>query len=141
MEAIAKNRAIADAGFLFALINKKDSNHQKAKEAAANHASRKWITSCFVFHEVFHLLRSRDHSHIIPYLFDMGISELLEVFKFEKVQLIELRDIIEKYPKIDLADASLICLAGVPRPRGYFYYRQKRFLNMSLGADKDFQYS
>lgn len=114
MEKIARTKALADSGFLYSLINAKDPNHNTSKIAAKKH-DRQWITTCFVFREVFVLLNNRKPGfpHLIPNLFNMGKSNLLEIVNFEKSQLISIEDIIKKYSdrKLDLADASLILLA------------------------------
>jgi hypothetical protein len=111
MEKKPSEKIIADSGFLFALINKKDSKHIKAKEAADKY-SKKWITTCFVFHEVFYLL-NEPHHHLIPNIFSMEKTGLREVVGFERNQLFEIEKIVKKYSdqKLDFADASLILLA------------------------------
>ena len=112
MEKITRKTAIVDSGFLYALINKKDPNHEKVKKSASKH-NRRWMTTHFVFHEVFVLLNSRSFPYLIPNLFLMVKTELLEIVDFEKNQLIEIESIVTKYAdqKLDLADASLILLA------------------------------
>jgi predicted nucleic acid-binding protein len=113
MEKKISEKAIADSGFLYALINRKDPNHERAKKGIAK-CNKKWITTCFVFHEVFFLLHKR-HYHLIPNLFQMEKTKLLEILAFECSQLIDIEIIVSKYAdrKLDIADASLIFLAGI----------------------------
>ncbi len=94
-----KKTAIADSGFLYALINKKDPHHESAKKSV-NAFDRQWITTCFVFHEVFVLLNNRKPSfpHLIPNLFQMPKTGLLEIIDFEKNQLLELEKIVKNTP-------------------------------------------
>lgn len=109
-----RETASVDSGFLYALINRNDSNHEKAKKAAQKY-DKQWITTCFVFHEVFVLLNDRDPGcpHLIPKLFEMEKRGLLHVVDFEKAWLVEIEHIVKKYSdqRLDLADASLIFLA------------------------------
>lgn len=113
MEKKAKKTAITDSGFLYALINQKDPNHQSAKISAGKY-DYQWITTCFVFHEVFVLLNNRKprFPYLIQNLFKMVKTGLLEVINFEKSQFTYLEIITNKYSdrRLDLTDASLILL-------------------------------
>jgi predicted nucleic acid-binding protein len=100
---------IIDTGFVYALYCKKDSNHIKAIEAANNYSDMKWLTSCFVFQELFWLLSGSASIHI----FEAERTGIFQVVDFERTQLSEIEIPIKKYSdrEVDLADASLIFLA------------------------------
>jgi predicted nucleic acid-binding protein len=104
-----KANIIIDTGFIYALFCKKDSNHKRAREAANKYNNVQWLTSCFVFQEIFWLLN--DNSPI--QIFAAEKSGIFQVVNFERTHLIEIEKIIKKYSdqQIDLADASLIFLA------------------------------
>ncbi len=103
------NSIIIDTGFIYALCSKKDSNHLRAKEAANEYNSYQWLTSCFVFQELFWLLHESNPIQI----FEAEKSGIFQVIAFERKQLLEIEKIVKKYSdrQIDLADASLIYLA------------------------------
>lgn len=100
---------LIDTGFIYALYCKKDLHHQRAKEAATVYNNATWLTTCFVFQEIFWLLKE---THPLQ-IFQIEKTGILEVTDFENNQLREIEDIVKKYSdqQIDLADASLIFLA------------------------------
>lgn len=104
-----KPSILIDTGFIYALYCKRDLNHLKAKEAAIKYNSMDWITSCFVFHELFWLLHETNTLQI----FEAEKAGIFQVLNFERNQLPEMEKIIKKYAdrQIDLADASLIYIA------------------------------
>jgi hypothetical protein len=100
---------IIDTGFLYALYAKRDLNHYKAKEAALKYNSVEWVTSCFVFHELYWLLSEANPIQI----FEAEKAGIFQVVHFERGHLVEIEKNVRKYSdrQIDLADASLIFLA------------------------------
>jgi predicted nucleic acid-binding protein len=100
---------IIDTGFLYALYAKKDLNHLKAKEAAVKYNNLEWVTSCFVFHELYWLLNEANPIQI----FEAEKAGIFQIVDFERSHLTEVERHVKKYSdrQIDLADASLIFLA------------------------------
>lgn len=104
-----KTNIIIDTGFIYALYCKRDLNHHKAKEAAIKYNNMGWITTCFVFHEIFWLLNEANPIQI----FEAERAGIFQVANFDRSQFIEIEKIVKKYSdrQIDLADASLVYLA------------------------------
>ena len=100
---------IIDTGFIYALYCKKDSYHSRAKEAAIKYNHMEWVTTCFVFQELYWLLSETSPIQI----FEAERAGIFRIMDFERSQLTELEKVVKKYSdcQIDLADASLVLLA------------------------------
>ena len=101
---MAKN-VLADAGFLVALISRRDSHHQWAKTLAADHVPT-WRTCEAVLSEAFHLLGARGAP---------GLSALLRrralIAAFDLDNDVEsVIKLLQKYADVpmSLADACLV---------------------------------
>lgn len=104
-----KSSIIIDTGFIYALCSKKDANHLKAEAAAIKYNGMQWVTTCFVFHELYWLLGETNPLQI----FEAEKAGIFQVIGFDRDHLAKIETHVKKYSdrQIDLADASLIFLA------------------------------
>jgi predicted nucleic acid-binding protein len=96
---------LADAGFLIALLSRRDRHHRWAATQGANHPPP-WRSCEAALSEAFHLLGTRGHH---------GLSELLRrgavISGFElAAELHRVLDLMQKYSDVpmSLADACLV---------------------------------
>jgi predicted nucleic acid-binding protein len=110
---MAKN-VLVDAGFLVALLSRRDSHHQWAVAQASNH-SPPWRTCEAVLSEAFHLLGE----HGVPILGSLlRRRALLPAFDFAN-DVDSVLKLLQKYAKLpmSLADACLVRMSEtIPDP-------------------------
>ena len=101
---------LVDAGFLVALLSRRDRHHHWAVEQA-RHAALPWNTCEAVLSEVFHLLGSGG---------EMALEQLLRrsavVLRFDLgVELVPVLDLMRKYRDVPmgLADACLVRMTEI----------------------------
>ena len=101
---MAKN-VLVDAGFLVALLSRRDSHHQWAVAQASNHAPP-WRTCEAVLSEAFHLLGERGVPSLGALLRRRG---LLAAFDLDN-DLDSVLKLLQKYANVpmSLADACLV---------------------------------
>src|ERR1700722_13502278 len=110
---INENLIIADTGYLYALFNESDPHFFLAQRLLERYEDNTLVTTCFVFAELYWLLRKK-HFHLISKIYAAaGYEEIFEIVPFETSQLSTLKLHSDKYQNrlIDIADASLIYLA------------------------------
>ena len=110
---IDENLIIADTGYLYALFNQNDPKYFLAQKLLERFEDNILITTCFVFAELYWLLRKK-HFHLISKIYAAaGHEEIFRIVSFETSQLSILKTHSDKYQNrlIDIADASLISLA------------------------------
>ena len=107
-----QNSIIADTSYLYALFNESDPYFFRAKKALEVHEHKEFITTCFVFAELYWLLMKRNF-HLISKIFAAESDGIFKVVPFEPAHLLSIKTHSNKYQdrKIDIADASLISLA------------------------------
>jgi predicted nucleic acid-binding protein len=103
---------IADTGFFYALMNRKDKYHEQAR-IALEKLDEPLITTWCVITETCHLLLSRQGTQYQKKFLDSINQELVEIFHLEKEYLPRIAELMEQYSNLpmDLADASLVILA------------------------------
>ncbi len=97
---------LVDAGPLIALGRKQDLDHERAV-AFARTTSARFITTWPVLTEVAHFLSTSGRLA----LYSLVESGSLTVKDLRTADAGRLREITERYPRADLADASLVVLA------------------------------
>ena len=103
---------IADSGFLYALVDRRDAWHTRAA-AQTGTADEGWITTWPVLVEVCHLFHRRlSAQHAVDLMADVA-DGLLLVWDLPRDQWARLPGLMQQYANLpmDLADASLVLLA------------------------------
>ncbi|MDQ2926666.1 MAG: PIN domain-containing protein [Caldimonas sp.] len=102
-----------DTGFLFALVDKRDAWHERAR-AQAFTAAEGWITTWPVLTEATHLMTRWLGIDFAAALMDDVGTGGLAVWEPPTTQWPRLPSLMRRYAKLpmDLADASLVLLAG-----------------------------
>jgi predicted nucleic acid-binding protein len=102
--------ALVDAGFLVALISRRDANHRWAAEAASRFPPP-WITCEAVLSETFHLIGARGAATFVS-LFERGV--LICSYRFADDVSAVLR-LLEKYSEMPMsfADACLVRMTEI----------------------------
>lgn len=103
---------IADTGFFYALMNRKDKYHQLAVKALRTLGSG-LITTCPVITETCHLLLQRKGTTYQTNFLKSLNQGFAQVFQIEEKHLSRIINLTEQYADLpmDLADASLVILA------------------------------
>lgn len=103
---------IADTGFFFALSNRQDAYHQKARQALAT-VSEPLITTYPVLTETCYLLSNYGDSGIQCNFLKTILAGAAEVFHLKPHNLDRMIQLMERYADLpmDFADASLVALA------------------------------
>ena len=101
-----------DAGFLFALVDRRDAWHERAK-AMAPTASDGWITTWPVIAEAAHLMMRRLGTQFAAALMDDVAAGGIGLWMPPQAQLERIAPLMRRYAALpmDLADASLVLLA------------------------------
>lgn len=101
-----------DAGFLFALVDRRDAWHERAK-AMAPTASDGWVTTWPVVAEAAHLMLRRLGTEFAAALMEDVATGGVGLWEPTGSQLGRIAPLMRKYAKLpmDLADASLVLLA------------------------------
>jgi len=101
-----------DAGFLFALVDRRDAWHERAK-AMAPTASDGWITTWPVVTEAAHLMMRRLGPQFAAALMDDVAAGGIGLWEPPRVQLARIAPLMRRHAALpmDLADASLVLLA------------------------------
>ena len=107
------NEIIIDAGFLIALLNRKDHYHKKAKELIRKLPRKRWISTWLVITEVSHILVKQGAPTAVRGLLDLCENGGINLFHLESNHIPRLRELLKKYQSLpaDLADVSLVILA------------------------------
>jgi hypothetical protein len=103
---------LADTGFWLALANRRDTHHERAKAALAEHRGP-YITTWPVMTETCHLLASRLGTDAELAFVRSAALGAFEIFSLDRVHLPRVEALMQKYRALpmDLADASLVILA------------------------------
>lgn len=103
---------IVDTGFWLALIDQKDTYHQRAKQALKQY-NETLITTWCVVTETCYLLLTRKGVKAQTTFINSLDQELFTVFNLEIHHTSRITQLMEKYADLpmDLADASLVILA------------------------------
>lgn len=101
-----------DTGFLYALVDRSDAWHERAK-AQAHTVSQGWITTWPVLTEAAYLMQRWLGSSFAEALIDDVASGGLRVWELPLQRLPAIAPLMRRYAKLpmDLADASLVLLA------------------------------
>ena len=101
-----------DAGFLFALVDRRDAWHERAKAMAAT-ASDGWITTWPVVAEAAHLMMRRLGAPFAAALMGDIAGGGIKLWEPPGAQLARIAPLMRRYAALplDLADASLVLLA------------------------------
>lgn len=106
-------KALIDTGFLYALLNDKDSKHEQVVEAAISVRGMALVLPAPVIVETSHLLLKRvDHSKVRKFLKYL-ISAPFEFEQVQKSDMNRIYDLIESYRdlELDFVDAAIMTLA------------------------------
>ena len=103
---------IADAGFLYALIDRRDAWHTRAVAALPTQAQG-WITTWPVLTEATHLITRWVGSAAAQALLREVADGAIAVWSWPAEHTARLPDLMHRYTRLpmDLADASLVLLA------------------------------
>ncbi|WP_445627029.1 type II toxin-antitoxin system VapC family toxin [Nostoc sp. DSM 114167] len=103
---------IIDTGFWLALIDKKDTHHQRVKQALKQY-NEPLITTWPVVTETCYLLVTRKGVEAEIIFLNSLQEELFTIFNLEPHHTPRIIELIKKYADLpmDLADASLVILA------------------------------
>jgi uncharacterized protein len=101
-----------DSGFIFALVDRTDPWHLRAK-ALTGTAEEGWVTTWPVVTETCHLLGSRLGPAYAANLLEDVISGGLQLWPIPDTQVPRALELMRQYARLpmDLADASLVLLA------------------------------
>lgn len=101
-----------DTGFLFALVDKRDAWHERARAQVAT-ASEGWVTTWPVLTEATHLMTRWLGIEFAAALMDDVAAGGLALWEPPAAQWPRIAPLMRKYAKLpmDLADASLLLLA------------------------------
>ncbi len=104
---------IADAGFFYALIDRRDAWHTRAVAALPTQAQG-WITTWPVLTEATHLITRWVGSAAAQALLREVADGAIAVWSWPAEHTARLPDLMHRYTRLpmDLADASLVLLAG-----------------------------
>ncbi|UOG91809.1 MAG: PIN domain-containing protein [Candidatus Thiothrix sulfatifontis] len=107
-----KNSVIADTGFWYALIDKKDKYHELATHYLAN-CQERLITTWPVVTETSYMLLSRHSVEVASDFLEMGAEGMFKIHDLTVGHLQQSAVLMLKYKNLpmDLADASLVILA------------------------------
>ena len=107
-----KNTLIADTGYWYALLNNRDSHHQRVVDFTSS-CNKKLITTWPVITETCYLLSSRHSIMAASKFLELGATEMFTVFQLEQEHMLRASLLMQKYADLpmDLADASLVILA------------------------------
>jgi predicted nucleic acid-binding protein len=103
---------LADAGFLYALLDKDDAWHVQAKEVSRD-IKEKWITTWPVLTEAAHLItRWLGAEPAIALMQDVAVGDIA-VWNIAPETCLKVPVLMKRYADLpmDLADASLVLLA------------------------------
>ena len=103
---------IVDTGFWLALIDQKDTYHERAKHALKKYNEPLITTWCVVTETCYLLLTRKGFQAQVTFLNSLE-QELFTVFNLESHHTPRIIQLMEKYANLpmDLADASLVILA------------------------------
>ncbi|MCC5656206.1 PIN domain-containing protein [Nostoc sp. XA010] len=103
---------IVDTGFWLALIDKKDTHHERAKQALKQY-NEPLITTWSVVTETCYLLLTRKGVDAEIIFLNSLQQELFTIFNLELYHTARIIELMKKYADLpmDLADASLVILA------------------------------
>ena len=103
---------IADAGFFYALIDRRDAWHTRAVAALPTQAQG-WITTWPVLTEATHLITRWVGSAVAQALLREVADGAIAVWSWPAEHTARLPDLMHRYTRLpmDLADASLVLLA------------------------------
>jgi predicted nucleic acid-binding protein len=102
-----------DAGFLFALVDRQDAWHERAK-AQTHTVEEGWITTWPVLAEACHLMRrSLGIARAVDLMADVADGGL-KVWDIPPDQRRQIAPLMQRYANLpmDLADATMVLLAG-----------------------------
>lgn len=101
-----------DAGFLYALLDRRDAWHDRAK-AAAPTVQEGWVTTWPVLTEATHLMARRLGTRFAQALMDEVADGGLVAWDIPQDQVTRIPAMMQRYASLpmDLADASLVLLA------------------------------
>lgn len=101
-----------DAGFLYALLDKRDAWHERAK-AAAPTVQEGWVTTWPVLTEATHLMTRRLGTRFAQALMDEVADGGVVAWDIPQEQVTRIPAMMQRYASLpmDLADASLVLLA------------------------------
>lgn len=110
---MANKPLIIDTGYFFALLNKNDQHHKKAKALRSKIENRPWITTWPVLTETCHLLIHRFGSEWASAFIHVCTASNMSLFELNERHLPRIEILLQKYQALpmDLADASLLILA------------------------------
>lgn len=108
-----KNNVIVDTGFIVALFNEKDKEHQAAAKVERQLGdSYQFVSTFFVIQEICWILSNRvGHNAVIEFM-DCA-KDLIDLPALPDQWISKTTSILRKYSdrKLDLADASIVVLA------------------------------
>lgn len=101
-----------DAGFLYALLDRRDAWHERAK-AAAPTVQEGWVTTWPVLTEATHLMTRRLGTRFAQALMDEVADGGLVAWDIPQEKVMRIPAMMQRYASLpmDLADASLVLLA------------------------------
>lgn len=101
-----------DAGFLYALLDKRDAWHERAKTAAPT-VQEGWVTTWPVLTEATHLMTRRLGTRFAQALMDEVADGGVVAWDIPQEQVTRIPAMMQRYASLpmDLADASLVLLA------------------------------
>lgn len=107
-----KNTLIVDTGYWYALLNNRDSHHQRVVDFTSS-CNKNLITTWPVITETCYLLSSRSSILAARKFLELGATEMFAVFQLEQEHMLRASLLMQKYADLpmDLADASLVSLA------------------------------
>lgn len=107
------NIVLIDTGFIVALLNERDENHERACELSEKIDNFDWVTTSFVFQEIYWLLSDRVGANRALEFVDFFADSDFLIKDLPDGWMKRLGCIVKKYStaKIDLADASLVLIA------------------------------
>jgi uncharacterized protein len=103
---------LVDAGFFYALLDKDDAWHARAKSAAAK-IEEKWITTWPVLTEAVHLItRWLGVDQAMALMQDVAVGDIV-LWEISPADRLKIPPLMKRYANLpmDLADASLVLLA------------------------------
>ena len=103
---------IVDTGFLVALLNTKDPDHNVASYKVKLFSDRTWVSSYLVLHATFWLLSKRA-SQVQALNFLSFANNRIKFNTLPANWILRARELIKKFhdAKIDLTDATLVIVA------------------------------
>lgn len=107
-----KNSVLADTGFWYALMDRKDRHHQRATTYLAS-CQQQLVTTWPVVTETCYLLLSRHSVEAAGEFLRLGAESFYVIYEAEAIDLKQATTLMLKYQNLpmDLADASLVLLA------------------------------